>query len=422
MFDKLQRQMQMYESLLTNVNAYIFVKDLNGVYTFANQKMAELFNVPVEDIIGQDDSAFFDLSEYQAILDNDRKVFDDEVTIESEEENYIKSSNTVRIYQTTKSPMYDEQGTLIGLYGIATDITERKLLEIELDEQHDLLNVVLDNVDAFIYMKDSNRNFLYVNSKTADLFGYDASYISGKLDSKVLPTETADHFWQSDKQVFDKNEKVVAHESMDADGKKLHYQSVKVPFEYGKGKRALIGFSTDVTELYNLKESYEELATKDHLTGAYNRRYFEEHAQIEFARAKRHSSPMAMILLDVDHFKHVNDTFGHASGDNVLKSLTTLLKSMIREHDIVARIGGEEFIILLPETNGDDAYVIAQRIRQAQMDLPIKDDVVGDIFITISSGVVERSTLHQSFNDMLKAADKALYQAKTSGRNRVEIG
>lgn len=199
-------------------------------------------------------------------------------------------------------------------------------------------------------MKDKQRNFLYVNNKVADLFGYDADYITGKLDSNVLPQETADHFWQSDKQVFERNEKTIAHEVIEDNNQKLHYQSVKIPFELENGQQALIGFSSDVTELYTLKESFEKLAVQDHLTGLNNRRMFEQQSNKEFNRAERHNTPLSIISIDIDYFKKINDSFGHPVGDHVLIELAKNLESSVRDHDIVARMGGEEFSILLPNT------------------------------------------------------------------------
>jgi diguanylate cyclase (GGDEF)-like protein/PAS domain S-box-containing protein len=409
----------MLDSLLNNVNAYIYVKNCEGKYIYVNQKVAELFELPPEEILGKDDSEFFDLTHYQALKENDQDVLSKQITIESEEENFVKALNSTRCYKSTKSPLYDDSGELIGLYGISTDITELKTLQKDLQKKEQLLNVVLNNVDAFVYMKDKDRNFLYVNNKVADLFGYEADFIAGKLDSKVLPKETADHFWQSDKQVFERNEKTVVHEVIEEDDQKLHYQSVKIPFELESGQQALIGFSTDVTELYNLKESFEKLAVLDHLTGLNNRRIFEEQSNKEFNRAKRYNSPLSIISIDIDYFKKINDSYGHPVGDRVLIETANNFKKMVRDHDIVARMGGEEFAILLPNTFLNEANVIAERIRVYQLTHGISGDWGDDIFITLSIGVVQRRNEHEKFDDMLNLVDKALYQAKDEGRNRI---
>lgn len=409
----------MLNALLNNINAYIYVKDCSGHYVYVNQKVADLFGLAAADIVGKEDSEFFDLTHYKELRQNDNQVLKQRATIETEEENFVKALNSVRVYKTTKSPLFDEQGELIGLYGVSTDITEIKRLQKVVEEKERLLNIVLDNVDAFIYMKDRERNFLYVNNKVADLFGREASDIAGKQDSEVLPKETADHFWESDRQVFERNEKTVAHEVMENDDNIMHYQSVKIPFEFDDGKQALLGFSTDITELYNLKESYEKMASSDHLTGLNNRRMFEDFASKEFSRSERHSTPLAIISIDIDYFKNVNDNYGHSVGDEVLVAVAKNLTSLVREHDIVARIGGEEFSILLPNTTLDDAKKLAERIRVYQLQHGIRGNWEDEIRITLSIGVAQRLDSHVEFDDLFNYVDKALYQAKRDGRNRI---
>lgn len=410
-------KLRMLEALLDNVNAYIYVKDLEGKYIYINQNIVNLFGIEPCDIIGKDDSEFFDLSRHTQLLENDQRVINEKITIESEEENYIKAISETRYYQTTKSPIFNDDGEVVGLYGVSTDITEQKKLQKLLEKKEKLLHTVLNNVDAYIYMKDEARHFLYVNNKVAELFGHDAEYIAGKLDSEVLPKEIADHFWQSDKEVFGKDEKTVAHEVIDSEQGELHYQSVKIPFQYSDDQKALIGFSTDVTELYRLKQLYKNLAIKDHLTQLYNRRYFQEHAKKEFKRAERHNEPLSVLAIDVDYFKNVNDTYGHAIGDKVLFALSKNLELQTREHDIIARTGGEEFSILLPNTDLACAMEIAERIRSTQMNLANETDDNNSIFITVSVGIVTKTPAYENFDEMFIAADKALYCAKSNGRN-----
>lgn len=406
------------DSLLDNVNAYIYVKDLRGVYTYVNQKVAQLFCASKEDIIGKDDSAFIDLSRSESLVKNDHLVYQFGNTINVDEANYIKSLGQVKTYKTTKSPFYDEQKNIIGLYGISHDISAEIKLHDEIRTQKQLLDIVLDTVDAYIYIKDADRNFLYVNNKVAKLFGYEQQYIVGKKDTQVLNEATAEHFWQSDKVVFETNKKSLSHEVLkDKEQGDLHYQSVKIPFKQDNGNQALIGFSTDVTELYNLKESIKKFATCDHLTSLYNRRYFEKIAQEAFNQAKRYHTGLSMIYIDIDHFKVINDTYGHAVGDEVLLQVSKNLLLSVREQDVVARMGGEEFSILLPDTSVEEARVIAERIRLFQAQTPIYGSWGEDIFITLSLGVTSLKPSFIAVEDMCKLADKALYRGKDCGRN-----
>jgi diguanylate cyclase (GGDEF)-like protein len=162
----------------------------------------------------------------------------------------------------------------------------------------------------------------------------------------------------------------------------------------------------------------EGLATTDALTKLYNRRHFETTARAELARFQRYFRPLAILILDVDHFKSVNDRFGHAVGDTVLTAIADACRSMKRASDIAARIGGEEFAILLPETNEEAARSFAERLRHEISECgPI---VQGEkLALTASVGVAVASRHTTRVAALLRAADEALYQAKRTGRNRV---
>jgi diguanylate cyclase (GGDEF)-like protein len=164
----------------------------------------------------------------------------------------------------------------------------------------------------------------------------------------------------------------------------------------------------------------ETLAAVDWLTGLYNRRHFESLAQAELARSQRYMRPMTVMMLDIDHFKDVNDTYGHAAGDRVLQALATVCLATKRDADVAARLGGEEFALLLPETTDTAAMQFAERLRQQIRDCaPI---VEGEkLPITVSIGIAGASMTTSGFQPLLNNADQALYEAKRSGRNRVVV-
>lgn len=165
-------------------------------------------------------------------------------------------------------------------------------------------------------------------------------------------------------------------------------------------------------------------ATLDALTGFYNRRQLEERIKQETARAKRQKTALCAIMADIDYFKKVNDTYGHAAGDLVLKTVSKIMRSQLREYDIAARYGGEEFAILLPFTNEEEAAMVAERLRKSVENKVIdiskanSDVKEKNIQVTISLGIYK---FNGKDDDLLKNADKALYQAKETGRNKVVI-
>ena len=305
---------------------------------------------------------------------------------------------------------------------IATDMTTQKKLENLVEEQNKLLDAVLNNVDAFIYMKDEHRYFHYVNNKTAELFGKPSEDIIGQLDSDVIDKEMADHFWQSDKLVFETKQKQIIDEvTEDADGNIRHYISTKMPYQLNEKSQAMIGFSTDVTELFKLKEQFKKQAATDELTGLYNRRYFFEQAVKEFSRAKRHQLHLSIISIDIDYFKKINDKYGHPVGDKALIKISKNIIPHLRQEDILARIGGEEFSIMLPNTTLAAAEVVAQRICHTHNDFLVNELNNEKINIEVSVGLVSMKATDINFDDFFVRADKALYQAKNLGRNQVFV-
>jgi diguanylate cyclase (GGDEF)-like protein len=160
----------------------------------------------------------------------------------------------------------------------------------------------------------------------------------------------------------------------------------------------------------------KELAVTDALTGISNRYAFNQALNNEIYRSNRHNSVFSLLMLDLDHFKNINDTYGHDIGDSILKEMTEIVTSCLREEDFFSRIGGEEFMIILPQTDISSAFQIAERIRQ----LVESSSFNVDQTITLSIGV---SIYHKGENaeDVTKRADIALYKAKNSGRNIVII-
>ncbi len=170
-----------------------------------------------------------------------------------------------------------------------------------------------------------------------------------------------------------------------------------------------------------LKEALETLgesSNRDGLTGIYNRRYLEKHIAIEFDRAKRYGEPFSFILFDLDHFKKVNDGYGHLGGDEVLRSVAERVGSMLRTTDTFGRYGGEEFGIILPSTSLEDSCFLAERVRQTIEQAPV-DFQDTQIKVSISMGVSAFKMDQSSYKQLIDEADQALYASKEAGRNRV---
>ena len=175
----------------------------------------------------------------------------------------------------------------------------------------------------------------------------------------------------------------------------------------------------EVAEREAAQAQLVELATTDSLTGLRNRRYFMETASQEFERARRYQTPLSLLMLDADHFKSINDRYGHPVGDEALKALAEHGRRQLREVDLFARMGGEEFAILLPQTDFTAARAVAERLRQtiAEQLVTAEGNLV---HFTVSIGLAQLEASTTNLDDLLRQADAALYQAKENGRNRVE--
>ena len=173
-------------------------------------------------------------------------------------------------------------------------------------------------------------------------------------------------------------------------------------------------------ELREANQILEKLAASDSLTELANRRSFFEHAAAEVQRAQRYGHPLSLQMLDIDHFKSINDHFGHAAGDEVLRKLADVLRANLRHNDLAARIGGEEFVVLLPETRLEAAAQHAERLRMAIAALRFPFDQSAHS-ITVSIGVAALDIGELSPDPMLMRADSGLYRAKDDGRNRVQV-
>lgn len=175
-------------------------------------------------------------------------------------------------------------------------------------------------------------------------------------------------------------------------------------------------FNKVMSQLQSHIDILYELATIDEKTGVYNNKFFKTISEMEIEKARRGMEPLSLLIVDLDHFKKINDTYGHLTGDAILKRLGSLLKDNTRKYDIVSRFGGEEFIVLFPNTNLGRAKKVSERLRKR-----IESDKEMLRYKVTMSGGLSEYKLNDTINRMKARADKALYKAKHNGRNRIEF-
>jgi diguanylate cyclase len=320
----------------------------------------------------------------------------------------------------TQGELVSRNGKAERLFGTFQDITERKAAEqVTIDAQR-RLRTIADNVPAMIAHIDSEQRYRFLNQHVARLYGLDLAAVIGRTVREVRGEATyamlAPHIaaaLRGEPTSFEYTELV--------NGRECRYQSNYVPDVDGEGRvRGFHALTFDITELHATQCQLEQLALVDALTGLPNRRQFDARMTDAMGRARRSGQPMAVMFLDVDHFKAINDTLGHAGGDAVLGEFARRLKACLRSTDTVARLAGDEFVVLVEGVAGAaelgrlaDKVVACIRPRFFIAD--------GGIDVTTSAGVAVYSGEARSADDLLSMADAALYRAKKQGRDRFEL-
>ncbi|WP_394789995.1 diguanylate cyclase [Rhodoferax sp.] len=258
--------------------------------------------------------------------------------------------------------------------------------------------------------------FVYANDRAAELAGMPAQALLGHRPRSMYRNPEARDLmmaqYQRDGTLRDHEICLVV-----AGGREIWVLISMVPIDYD-GQACALATVIDITERRSMENALREVASTDSLTGMASRSHFMAQTETELARARRHGRPLSMVMLDVDHFKQINDQHGHAMGDNVLRVLTRTCRTLVRQQDLVGRLGGEEFGILMPETDSDKAAALAERLRAAIAELQLLTPRDETVAVTASFGT---STLQpdDTLDSLLARADTGLYLSKHAGRNRV---
>ena len=311
----------------------------------------------------------------------------------------------------------DGEGHATHLVGALQDITERKQAELRLAEGERRLRGIADSVPALIAEIDCNGCFCFVNEVYRDWFGVNPTEVLGKT---VRNSADDSHSGGNEEEVERalRGERVVFERSVVLASGKRTLQSIYVPRLDEESRPAgFYALTSDITELKETQRKLDALARVDALTGLANRRRLEECLKEALADSHRNDSTGALLYLDLDRFKSINDEFGHAGGDEVLRQFAGRLRRSVRQSDTVARYAGDEFVILLEALpDRERAHAVAGKIL-ASMDLPVS--VRGrDLAISTSIGLTHFGP-GESIESVLARADAALYEAKAAGRGRI---
>ncbi len=313
----------------------------------------------------------------------------------------------------------------------ADNLAQREALRrqaIELRESEDRLGVILDSVEAYIYIKGADYRYQYANRQVCDLFACDLKNVVGRDDGAFFDAETAKRLRENDARVIEGGERVATEEVNTRHGEDgpRTFLSVKIPLRREDGSiYALCGISTDITQRKVMEDEIRVLAFYDALTGLPNRRLLVDRLQQQLAASGRSKRSGALLFIDLDNFKTLNDTLGHDKGDLLLKHVAARLVHCVREGDTVARLGGDEFVVMLGNLGSDRAEAAAHAKAVGEKilkSLGEPHDIDGQShFSTPSIGVALFAGKNHKVDDLLRQADLAMYQAKADGRNTMSF-
>ena len=296
--------------------------------------------------------------------------------------------------------------------------------ELQLREQ--TFRGIFENATEGIYRTDGEGTILEANSALAHMLGYPCT------DSLLCRIPEISSIFSNPHMLAQYrtsllNERVVRGMQAKlrcADGEtvwaEVNAGAIETQCIEGKQDSGVVGVIADITERKRMMREMCRLARTDCLTGLWNRGYFVELAAQEIVRCRRFGSNLSLLLVDVDYFKRVNDRFGHDAGDRVLTGVAETLRSTLREVDVVARFGGEEFVVMLPDTELDAAYKAATRVCNVMRQQNFAEKGESSLAVTVSIGVTAYQGSETTLDILLKQADLAMYSAKHKGRDRVE--
>lgn len=427
-----QARLDQSEALLQNVLQTIpdrvWLKDLNGIYLTCNDAFAANMGVTPAEMVGTGDAQWLGEALAAGFLATDRLALQAGKAVVLEEDMPTLVGHSAGLFEIVKTPMFDSDGQVIGVLGMARDIQQRKnaetLLRTTRAELQATLNALPDLL--FEFTAEGHYRAIHSQSQSEASMVLPAHYILNKRVTEVLPQDAADACLAALREAQDTGRSSGQQYSLVLAGGKQWFELsvVRKPTEPGEEER-FIAIARDITERKVTEEAIQHLAFHDSLTGLPNRRLLTDRLHSALAASNRHRQHGAMMFLDLDHFKHLNDTYGHDVGDLMLQEVARRLQQNVRAIDTVARFGGDEFVVLIQALSTDaegarnHATAVAHKIL-ASLNAPYALNALQHI-TTPSIGIALFSGDAVAAHDILKHADIAMYQAKAQGRNTLVI-
>lgn len=433
---ELRESQARFRNILHNTPIGMAIVSLSGKLLQVNRALSEMIGYPEQDLLGLDFRDITHPDDLDADSDSVRQLLDGSINSYQIEKRYVQLGGDSVWILLTVSMLRDDSGEPLQYIVQVKDISERKTAERTVQQAQQQLRALVDTLPAWVAMIDGNGHCVIANRRYTETMQRPLAQIEGRLYAQLLPPALRERHAElialclagepvEFMEEYALREQGVAHvhgryaplyESGRVTG------AVLVATDVSELKRAqlLLTELNDellrrVTEIHDLQLKLQDMAVRDALTGLHNRRFLDAQLPRELARARRLEQPLCVALGDIDHFKKLNDTYGHQAGDAVLRALRPLFTGLVRESDLVCRWGGEEILIVMPDVPAPIALQRIERLREALAALVVPFGA-HQLRVTISFGIAAYRA-DASPDDMIHAADTALYAAKAAGRN-----
>jgi len=413
-----QEDQRFYSLLLDSSDAFIYAADTQGKMLLANQALLNFVERTRGEVVGQPRESFLPLRDAILHAQADQKVLSSGQAVTLEEQVHVGQPENHLDFLTRKFPLHDLQGRVYGVGGISTDITALK------DQQrlHLLSETVFMHSAEAIIITDADTQIMRVNPAFTQLSGFSAEAVVGQKTS-ILKSGRQDaafytRMWQTLISTGSWSGEI---NNRRADGSCYTIWSTINAVRDANGTVLnYIGIQADVTQLHNAQLALAYQASYDGLTGLPNRTLLNDRLGQLISASQRHNKTFALLFVDLDRFKEVNDTLGHQVGDDLLREVARRLQQSVRTEDTVARIGGDEFVVLLPDTDATGAQAVAANVL-CQLRAPVPLQGAQNYRPMASVGLALYPQDGNTPDLLLRSADLAMYDAKIDGRNRLAI-
>ena len=440
------QQLFTLESIFDWAPIGLCILDLDFRYVAVNQHFSQMYRLPIKHFIGNTvlqalpGPASQIISHLELALAEDG-VVEAEISLTFPPEDDRTGQPEDLIYLRTAQPIRDASGKVAGLSVALIDITERKRIERALRESEANLSYTVELNPHIPWMADPSGELISMSPRWNTLTGRSSGEVLLKIwhqalhpDDRLLTLDAWNHAVQTG-EPYDREYRVNcadatwrwvrarAYPRRDSDGNVVRWYGTVEDIHDRKITEAAL--QTKTAKLEKATEALAKIANEDHLTGLANRRHFDNMLRREIERARRFNLPLALVLIDVDHFKQFNDILGHIAGDECLQGIALAIRGAIRRPgDLAARFGGEEFAVLLPGTSSAGAMQVTTDINEAIRNPKFAhhDDRVAPLTISAGVAMLELGSAQDGpalAMMLLKAADLALYEAKSKGRNKI---